>query len=254
MRKYDISEITSRINLEDILDQYGWETKRSGRYILVLCKFHHDTKFGSAVIFPNDPNSFYCFTCGRKYTIFDIYMYENNCSFSDALKALAKDCGIESREDGSNKELMPFSREELKIIGLCMETSKSDWYPEAYVCCDEDVLKKPGYRIEKECYYSNPDDVHSLKYEYTYMIKKGDSAMMHMNELFRDDKEAFKLLVYRKAVEAEKNYLDNYMFLQAVSAALKEWGITSNLTKVLAELAHDDIKKIRKILYKLKRL
>lgn len=256
MKKYNIEELVSRISLEDVLDRYGWETKRRGRYIMVLCKFHKDTKFGSAMIYPDNPDYFFCFTCGQRYNIFDVYMYEHNCEFAEALEGLAQEYGIAPQEDGKKVKRMPFSRKELAEIGLCMYDRKDEAYVKGYVADGEDPkeLKAKGFRIYTETFCENPFAINPVEEEYSFKAERGLSQMEHLNMLFRDERNIFKELVRQKAVEADDRHTKNYLFFQAISNVLDEKGARSYLTDELMFQALHGMYTARKIIAELKRL
>lgn len=254
MKKYDIDELLSRISLEDVLERYGWELKQKGRYIMVLCKFHHDTAFGSAMIYPDNPYCFMCFTCGKRYNIFDVYMYENNCDFAQALDGLAKEYGIVPQDDGKRVKRMPFSRKELAEIGLCMYDRKSEFYIEGFISDDMKDAKVKGNCIRTETFCENPYAIDPLEMEYSYIGKKSCSQMEHLHALFREDKETFKMLVMQKAQEAKERHMENYLFFQAISTVLSEKETVSNLTEALMILSRHGINTSQKILTTVKRL
>lgn len=256
MKKYDIKEIIARVSLEDLLERFGWETKKKGRYTMVLCKFHHDTAFGSAMIYPDNPDYFMCFTCGQRYNIFDVYMYEHNCDFAEALEALAKDCGLAPLDEGKKVKKMPFTRQELVEIGLCLYDRHSERYVDGFLQPDDvpTDLKAKGYQIYTETFCENPYAIEAMEFEYSYKSKKGCSQMEHLSQLFREDKELFISIVGKKALAAENRHTQNYLFLQAVSRVLDDKGAKSFLTDELMFQSLYGMYTARKIIAKLKRL
>ena len=73
--------------------------KRAGRSYKGLCPFH-DEKTPSFNVNP-DRGSFYCFGCQEGGDAFAFLMKTENLSFVEAVRSLAKDCGIEVPETGS---------------------------------------------------------------------------------------------------------------------------------------------------------
>lgn len=256
MKKYDIKEILSKVSLEDMLERYGWETERKGRYTMVLCKFHNDTKFGSAMIYPDNPDYFMCFTCGQRYNIFDVYMYEHNCDFAEALNGIASEYGIKAEKTSKKEIRMPFTRKELSEIGLCMYDRKQESYIEGYLGENEDIseLKKNGYRVSNEVLCPNTYALQPLEYDISYKARKGESQMEHLCRLFRDDRSTFKYMVLHKAREAEERHTKNYLMLRAVSEELAFRGTSSNLTDALLFLSLHGMYTSQKIIRTLQRL
>lgn len=258
MKKYDIERMQQQISLETLLDRYGWETRQQGRYKMVLCKFHNDNQFGSAVIFPNSPNHFMCFACGKRYGIFDVYMYEHSCSFSEALEGLAQEFGIISQEESADiKEMnMPFGRKELSDIGLCLYDRKPELYPMGYVEDDQikAFLQEPGYRILKEIDNPNPFSIDPEEYDVYVLAKKGKSQMEHMTELFHEDRESFFQIVWMKAKETEKVCMERFVLYRNASVVLEEQGDDTKQMDEKMFAMQERLYSAKKILRILKRL
>jgi DNA primase len=72
--------------------------KRAGRSYKGLCPFH-DEKTPSFNVNP-DRQSFYCFGCHEGGDAFAFLMKSENLTFIEAVRSLAKDCGIEVPESG----------------------------------------------------------------------------------------------------------------------------------------------------------
>jgi DNA primase len=72
--------------------------KRAGRSYKGLCPFH-DEKTPSFNVNP-DRQSFYCFGCHEGGDAFAFLMKTESLTFVEAVRSLARDCGIEVPEEG----------------------------------------------------------------------------------------------------------------------------------------------------------
>lgn len=179
-------------------------------------------------------------------------MYEFNCCFAEAVIGVANEYEIAPEEIGTKKPIRcPITRNELAEIGLCHYNRKPESYPIGFV---DREYKKSGYRIYRETFCRNPYAVEREEIEYLYIVQKGKSQMEHINNLFEQDREAFKFLLTKKAEDAEKTYTQNYLFLRTISDVLGEKGVTSYLTDTMMYMSLHGIYTARKILATLKRL
>ena len=69
-------EITSRINMEDIFNEYGFKPNRAG---FISCPFHSE-KTASLKMYANKQR-FKCFGCGEGGDVFTFLMKFNNQTF-----------------------------------------------------------------------------------------------------------------------------------------------------------------------------
>ncbi len=86
-----VSEIKSRLPIEDLVGQYCQLTKK-GRNFVCLCPFHHD-KRPSMLVSP-DKGIAYCFPCQKGGDIFSFYQLIEGVDFRQALKDLAEKAGV----------------------------------------------------------------------------------------------------------------------------------------------------------------
>lgn len=94
-----INEISSKVNIQEVVSRYVTLTSRGGR-LIGLCPFHTE-KTPSFSVSP-DKNAFYCFGCGKGGGLFQFVMEIENISFIEAVRMLADKAGIDiPEEDGS---------------------------------------------------------------------------------------------------------------------------------------------------------
>lgn len=111
-----ISEIKDKLDLDEVLQSSQLALKRvkagewKGR-----CPFHSDR---SPSFFVSEVKKvYYCFGCGAKGSLVDLYAYLRNMSFVDAIQDLSMKYGIPLREEDERKE------ELLRIIGRLYEAT-----------------------------------------------------------------------------------------------------------------------------------
>lgn len=87
-----ISEIKSRISIEDLVSKYV-QLKKAGRHFKALCPFHQE-KTPSFYVSPEKQLA-YCFGCHRGGDIFKFIREVERIDFVEALKLLADRAGVE---------------------------------------------------------------------------------------------------------------------------------------------------------------
>lgn len=90
-----VSEIKSRLNIEDIVAQYV-QLKPAGRNLKGLCPFHQE-KTPSFMVSPEKELA-YCFGCHKGGDLFAFIQEVEGVEFKDAVKILADKCGIDPAE------------------------------------------------------------------------------------------------------------------------------------------------------------
>ncbi len=91
-----IDELVARNPIEDVVGQYV-SLKRSGANLFGLCPFHGE-KTASFSVNP-DKGIYYCFGCHKGGGSVNFMMEIEGLSYPDAVRALAKRCGMEVPED-----------------------------------------------------------------------------------------------------------------------------------------------------------
>jgi len=91
-----IDELVARNPIEDVVGQYV-NLKRSGANMFGLCPFHGE-KTASFSVAP-DKGIYYCFGCHKGGGVINFQMEVEGLSYPDAVRALAKRCGMTVPED-----------------------------------------------------------------------------------------------------------------------------------------------------------
>jgi len=91
-----IDELVARNPIEDVVGQYV-NLKRSGGDLFGLCPFHGE-KTASFSVAP-DKGIYYCFGCHKGGGVINFQMEVEGLSYPDAVRALAKRCGLTVPED-----------------------------------------------------------------------------------------------------------------------------------------------------------
>ncbi|MBQ6997499.1 MAG: DNA primase [Oscillospiraceae bacterium] len=91
-----IDELVARNPIEDVVGQYV-NLKRSGANMFGLCPFHGE-KTASFSVAP-DKGIYYCFGCHKGGGVINFLMEVEGLSYPDAVRALAKRCGMTVPED-----------------------------------------------------------------------------------------------------------------------------------------------------------
>jgi DNA primase len=99
-----IESIRQRIVLSSLVGRYV-RLVRKGRYFVGLCPFHAEKTPSFTV--NDDKGIYHCFGCGARGDLIDFTRHQKSISFSEAIKELAQQAGIEiereSKPQGSNE-------------------------------------------------------------------------------------------------------------------------------------------------------
>lgn len=87
-----IEEIRSRVSIVDVISS-RIQLKRAGSTFKACCPFHHE-KTPSFIVNPAH-ESFKCFGCGESGDIFSFLQKYDGLTFTDAVKQLGHQCGVE---------------------------------------------------------------------------------------------------------------------------------------------------------------
>ena len=96
-----LDEVIARNDILDVVSSYVHLTKKGGNYF-GLCPFHNE-KTGSFSV-STDKQIFYCFGCKKGGGVINFIMEEENLSFPDAVRFLAKRAGLEVPEETEDRE------------------------------------------------------------------------------------------------------------------------------------------------------
>ena len=95
-----IQQVRDRVDVVELVGR-SVSLKRAGRSYKGLCPFHGE-KTPSFNVNP-DRGSYYCFGCQEGGDLFSFVMKVENLTFSEAVRSLARDCGIEIPETGGER-------------------------------------------------------------------------------------------------------------------------------------------------------
>ena len=237
--KYDLDTIQELVSMEDLASVLGIETRLVGGKLSILCPFHSDEHFGSAFVWEN---GIYCFAEEKFYSLFDVYMQVTGSSFSDAVEDIVRIFALPEAVQIDNKKedkILPFTRAELKAIGLIQAERRSERY--IMGCSDENQRPEQGYCVKK-----------TAADEYI-IYKKGSSQYIHLMELMQAEPDTFWRLVANKCLEQYEMLAESVNFLRAMTVVLQEQGVTHKLTEKLLETTEEQLclvknvhKKVRK--------
>lgn len=91
----DIQEIKNRLDIVDVVTDYGVQMRKSGRNYAGFCPFHPNTRTPAFFIFP-ESQTWRCFgACAEGGDVFSFVMKKNGWDFKEALVELAKRAGVE---------------------------------------------------------------------------------------------------------------------------------------------------------------
>lgn len=95
--KETIDTIKYRADIVGVAQGLGLSLKKAGRLYAAVCPFHDDHD-PSLKINPQT-GSYNCYVCGAHGDVFDLVMKLRNCDFIEAARELARQYGVELRDD-----------------------------------------------------------------------------------------------------------------------------------------------------------
>ncbi len=102
-----IQEIRNRVDMVELIGRH-LTLKKSGRNHVGLCPFHGEKTPSFNV--NSDRQSYYCFGCNQGGNAFTFLMHVENLTFPEAVRTLARECGVEVPESSgggrSNTEIL----------------------------------------------------------------------------------------------------------------------------------------------------
>lgn len=170
-------EIINRLSMEDILQEYGIQIKRS----MFHCPFHKDSNASAKAY----DKTFYCFSCNKTGDLIQFVQYLFKISFKDAMQKINEDfrLGLESNikvdyekikkinsQRKRNEEL--FNKLNKKYISICNDRinliKKINELKREITCknWEEKVFKISRYQEKKEVLDIELDDIFEKFYKY----------------------------------------------------------------------------------------
>ena len=113
-----LDELVARSDIVDVVSGYVQLTKK-GANLFGLCPFHSE-KTGSFSVSP-DKQIYYCFGCKRGGGVINFIMEEENLSFPDAVRFLAKRAGMDVPEEEGDREQ---SRRRQRLLDLNRDAAR----------------------------------------------------------------------------------------------------------------------------------
>ncbi len=125
-----LDELTARNDIVDVVSDYVTLTHKGANYF-GLCPFHSE-KTGSFSVSP-DKQIYYCFGCKKGGGVINFIMEEENLSFPDAVRFLAKRANIpvpeEARDDSASRlrsRLLALNRDAARFYYEQLHSSKGE--------------------------------------------------------------------------------------------------------------------------------
>ena len=113
-----LDELIARNDIVDVVGSYVQLT-RKGSNLFGLCPFHSE-KTGSFSVAP-DKQIYYCFGCKKGGGVVNFIMEEENLSYPDAVRFLAKRAGMEVPEEEGDREA---SRRRQRLLDLNRDAAR----------------------------------------------------------------------------------------------------------------------------------
>ena len=113
-----LDELLARSDIVDVVGSYV-QLQRKGANLFGLCPFHSE-KTGSFSVSP-DKQIYYCFGCKRGGGVLNFIMEEENLTFPDAVRFLAKRAGLEVPEEEGDREA---GRRRQRLLDLNREAAR----------------------------------------------------------------------------------------------------------------------------------
>ena len=117
-----LDELMARSDIVDVVGSYVQLT-RKGANLFGLCPFHSE-KTGSFSVAP-DKQIYYCFGCKKGGGVVNFIMEEENLTYPDAIRFLAKRAGMEVPETGEDTS---FRHRRERLLDLNREAAR--WFHE----------------------------------------------------------------------------------------------------------------------------
>lgn len=123
--KETIDAIKYRADIVSAANGLGLNLKKQGRLYAAVCPFHDDHD-PSLKINPQT-GSYNCYVCGAHGDVFDLVMKLRNCDFIEAAKELARQYGVEIRDDRKPQD--PEREQRRKSYEEAMKVA-TEWFQE----------------------------------------------------------------------------------------------------------------------------
>ncbi len=113
----DTQEIKNRLDLVDVVQEYGVQLRKSGRNYSGFCPFHPNTKTPAFYVFP-ESQTWRCFgACAEGGDVFSFVMKKNSWDFKETMVELARRAGV-TLEETRPKDAVHQAAEERQVALL----------------------------------------------------------------------------------------------------------------------------------------
>ena len=113
----DTQEIKNRLDLVDVVQEYGVQLRKSGRNYTGFCPFHPNTRTPAFYVFP-ESQTWRCFgACAEGGDVFSFVMKKNGWDFKETLVDLARRAGV-ALEEARPKDAAHQAAEERQVALL----------------------------------------------------------------------------------------------------------------------------------------
>lgn len=200
-KRINIPKLLEDVNILDVIDELGLETRKHGSRVSILCPCHPDRHFGSCFI---TDFGFYCFSCHAHGNAIDLVKEVENVDFLTAARRVASVCGgengyyLDECQDDMHTRL---PKDALRIVDI--SDVQTVYAYSAFISDDEMLkLKMNGTEVGRNWDYEPGDRDNDNGY---YFLKE-PVTKKPLQELIDEDREMFDVLVYNKAVEKFERY------------------------------------------------
>ena len=136
MAEFDITDLTSRVDIVDLVSSYGVELRRSGSEYKGLCPFHNE-KTASFMVDPVK-GVYHCFGCQKSGNAITFVMEKEGLTFKDSVQKLAMRCGMEisSKDNVKSREIArkyDFLEKAVGYFNQCLRRCKDTDAPKMYL-------------------------------------------------------------------------------------------------------------------------
>ena len=90
-------EIKARIDIAELISEYGYQLKQNGSGLWCCCPFHNEKTPSFKV--DTYKGMYHCFGCGESGDVYAFVMKQEGVSFGEAIRKLADKAGIELKEE-----------------------------------------------------------------------------------------------------------------------------------------------------------
>jgi len=192
----DLQEIKNRLDLVDVVTDYGVQLRKSGRNYAGFCPFHPNTRTPAFFVFP-ETQTWRCFgACAEGGDVFSFVMKKNGWEFREALVELAKRAGV-TLEDSRPKDA---AREAAETRQIALLDTASIYYHQL-------LLHAPQAENVRQ-YVSRRDlsEETVATFRLGFALDSWDAARSHFNAQGYNDDELLAVGLLTENEERQTRY------------------------------------------------